>query len=131
MKLEGKISILINSEYTTIEIADSKANTRFVSVKLTPEQLSAALSRQMSTECELTVLGLDKVGKIHENKSFEFEIPEEMTNRKNRDDLHKLAQSLLSDGWIAENYFASQDSFFRRGDKQYARCTIRRYKSAQ
>ena len=127
MKLKGRISILINRDETTIEIKDESANVRFVKVKLTPEQLSAALSRQISIECELEVKELEKVGKVHENKTFEFEIPETLPTRGNQLELQKIAQSQLSDGWIADAYFGSQNSFFKKDGKQYARVTIRRW----
>ena len=127
MKLEGKISILINPDATTIEVEDENANTRFLTITLTPEQLSAALSRQMAIECEIEVKGLEKIGKKHENKSFEFEIPSDLASSRNENELQKLAQSLLNDGWIAESYFSSQNSFFKKDGVQYARCTIRRW----
>ena len=127
MKLEGRISVLINRDGTTIEVEDENANARFLKITLTPEQLSAALSRQMAVECEIEVRGLEKIGKKHENKRFEFEIPSDLANSRNENELQKLAQSLLSDGWIAERYFSSQDSFFKKNGVQYARCTIRRW----
>jgi hypothetical protein len=131
MKLEGKISILINREYTTIEIEDEQANVRFATIKLTPKQLSACLSRQTSVLCELEVRGLDKIGKKHENQKFEFEIPSQVKYDRYKDGgtnrLWIYAQSLLKDGWLAENYFGSQDSFFERDGKKMARVTIRRW----
>jgi hypothetical protein len=127
MKLEGRISVLINRDETTIEVEDENANARFLKITLTPEQLSAALSRQMAVECEIEVKGLEKIGKKHENKTFEFEIPSDLANSRNENELQKLAQSLLNDGWIAERYFSSQDSFFKKDGVQYARCTIRRW----
>lgn len=127
MKLKGRISVRINREETIIEIEDEKANVTFIKAILTPEQLSAALSRQMSVECEIEVKGLDKVGKTHENKRLEFEIPNDLASSRNTEQLHSLAQSILTDGWVADKYFGSQDSFFKKGGVQYARCTIRRY----
>lgn len=127
MKLEGRISVLINQDGTTIEVEDENANARFLKITLTPEQLSAALSRQMAVECEIEVRGLEKIGKKHENKRFEFEIPSDLASSRNESELQKLAQSLLTDGWIAERYFSSQDSFFKKDGVQYARCTIRRW----
>lgn len=127
MKLEGRISILISREQTTIDIQDENANVKFLKITLTPEQLSAALSRQMAVECEMEVRGIQKIGKTHENKSFEFEIPNGLAGSKSEDELHKLAQSLLSDGWVADKYFSSQNSFFKKDGIQYARCTIRRW----
>jgi hypothetical protein len=127
MKLEGRISVLINRDGTTIEVEDENANARFLKITLTPEQLSAALSRQMAVECEIEVRGLEKIGKKHENKRFEFEIPSDLASSRNDLELQKLAQSLLSDGWIAEKYFSSQNSFFKKDGVQYAICTIRRW----
>ena len=127
MKLKGKISILINREYTTIEIEDDNANARFLTIKLTPEQLSEALSRTMCVDCEIEVKGLEKVGKTHENKSFEFEIPKELASSRNENQLQTIVQSLLTDGWISDGYFSSQNSFFVRDGQQMARCTIRRW----
>ena len=44
MKIENaKITMLVNREYTEIEIYDSDANTTLATVKLTPEQLSMIL----------------------------------------------------------------------------------------
>lgn len=127
MKLEGRISIIINRDETTIEIEDENANVRFLKITLTPKQLSAALSRQADVKCEIEVRGLEKIGKTHENRDFEFEIPNGLAGSKNESELHKLAQSLLSDGWIADRYFSSQNSFFKKNGVQYARCTIRRW----
>ena len=127
MKLKGKISIFVNEDYTTIEIEDDVANMTFAKIKLTPQQLSAALSRRACVDCEIDTKGLDKVGKQHENKHFEFEIPDYLNRSIYADELQKIAQSKLSDGWIAESYFGSQGSFFVKDGKQYARCVIRRW----
>lgn len=130
MKLEGKLTILINREYTEIEIEDENANIRFVRIRLNPEQLSAVLSRQACVDCELDIVGIDKIGKKHENKDFIFEIPKKLRNSDYKEQLSSIAQSLLNkqgEGWIAESYFASQNSFFEKDGKTYARCTVRRW----
>lgn len=125
MEIKGKISILISREGTEIEIRDDRACTTFCRIRLTPEQLSAALSRQAHVECEISVYSLDRVGKTHEHKTFEFEIPPSM--RRDDEALQKMAQAQLTDGWICDGYFRSQGTFFNKDGKQYARCTIRRY----
>lgn len=129
MELEGKISILIGRDFTIIEIEDDQANTTFARITLTPEQLSAALSRQACVGCKLEVNGLNKIGKKHENKNFEFEIPKELSTSSKSKELRIIAQSKLNggNGWIADSYFGSQDSFFIKENKNYARCTIRRW----
>lgn len=127
MKIQGKITILVNQDRVDITVKDDKANTAFLEIELTPDQFVACLSRLAYVECELEVNGMDRVGKTHENKSFEFEIPESLKSRSKTDELRSFAQSQLSDGWIADNYFGSQNSFFEKDGKRYARCIIRRY----
>lgn len=127
MKIEGQISIFINREYTSIEVTDKHSNTRFLDIKLTPQQLNDALSRIGNTECELDVIGLEKIGKKHECKTFEFEIEERLASSTHSDKLYKITEELLTDGWVADSYFGSQNSFFNKDGKQMARCTIRRW----
>ena len=128
MKLKGKISMYVSGEHTRIEIEDANGHIRFLEIVLTPEQFSRALGREAYVDCELEVRGLEKVGKQHEHKTFEFELPEGMS-QYSRDDkeLQKIAQSKLSDGWIADSYFSSQNTFFEVDGKEWARCSIRRW----
>jgi len=127
MKIKGKITMLINQDKTQIEIHDDQANTMFCKVDLTNEETIAILSRQGYVSCEIEVMGLDRVGKKHECKSFEFEIPFPLTSATPEPELARIAQEELTDGGIAEGYFRSQNSFFKKDGKQFARCTIRRY----
>jgi hypothetical protein len=80
MQLTGKISIFIDRKVTTIEIRDEISRTTFVSITLTPEQLSSALSRLAYTDCMLDVNNIDRVGKTYESNDFIFEIPKELAN---------------------------------------------------
>lgn len=129
MTIEGKISILISRDSTTIEVRDANASVTFARIKLTPEQLSEALARTMYTDCSIEVHGLDKIGKTHESETFVFEIPPmPLGTKRDEKELQALAQSQLSDGWVADFYFGSQNSFFRKDGKDFARVTIRRWK---
>ena len=128
MKINGDITFLVNSEYTTIEIRDRDANITFVKIRLTPEQLSTGLSQRAYVDCDVEVRELDRVGKKHEWTTFEFEVPKNIkASSENANELAKHADSLLSDGWQADEYFGAQNSFFKQDGKQYARVTIRRY----
>ncbi len=130
MELEGKISILIGQESTTIEIRDEVSNITFCSIELTPDQLSSALSRLMHTPCKMRVRALDNVGKKHEHKKIEFEIPESLRSSSNSKELTKLSQEFVDKemgAWKSDGHFSSQDSFFTKDDKQYARCIVRRW----
>ena len=52
MKIKGQITILINREYTEIQIRDKNSCLEIAKITLTPEQLSAALGRMAHIECE-------------------------------------------------------------------------------
>ena len=128
MKIKNpKITMLINPEYTEIEITDSDSNTTIAKVKLTPEQLSAILSRQGYMNCECSTGDLTRVGKKHENKYFEFEI----TYSKTKEDLSLACNEALFQQnmheWVPDNYYRSQNSFFSKDGKDYARTVIRRW----
>jgi hypothetical protein len=139
MKLEnGRITILINPEGTIIEIEDATASVVFARLRLSPEQLSTALGRTAMVKCEIEINGLEKVGKTHENKYFTFEIPADLRSpaaiskyKEKRDSLHSMALAALEkEGlteWQPDNYFSSQNSFFQKEGKSFARCTIRRW----
>ena len=52
-----------------------------------------------------------------EYKQFEFELPRKGLSSKNAEELSGIAQKILNEsneGWIADNYFSSQKTFFSR-----------------
>lgn len=127
MKLEGQISIRIEREYTSIEVRDDNACVTFLEVRLTPEQLSSALSRIANTDCSIELQGLEKIGKKHENKTFEF--PVKYSDEQSDLEL-ACNESLFEQGlyeWKSDQYYRSQNSFFKKGNEKWARVTIRRW----
>ena len=127
MKIKGALTLMVGREQITIEIEDREANTRILSLILTPEDFCAALGRQAYIDCELTIGKLERVGSKHENSTLEFEIPNELRGSKHADELNEIAKTHCTDGWIPEGYYGSQNSFFTKDSKDYARVTIRRY----
>jgi hypothetical protein len=126
---EPKISILINQEGTTIELFDSKSSRTFVRVKLTNDQLASALSRPNRTDCQIDAYNLELIDKQMEHKSFEFEIHPLMRTSKgalNQRCLKNLALQNMSD-WTPEMTYSSQDSFYSKDGKDFARTIIRRW----
>lgn len=126
-ELGGKITFLVGREETTIEITDTNSGVLFCKVTLTPEQLCSALSRLSLTECSIKVVGLDKVGKKHEHKEFEFEIPRKDMDKKELGNYSQIIINKEGEGWISDKYFGSQNSFFRKDGKDFARTIARRY----
>ena len=127
-EIEGKISILVGREETTIEFRDAKAGITFAVAKLTPKQLSMALSRLGNTPCDIVVRGLDKVGKVQEINRLSVEMPPDTRYGRDRVEIAtKLAKEQCPEGWEPDYYFRSQDSFSTKDGKDYAKCTIRRW----
>lgn len=134
MKLQGKISILIGQDYTRIELTDSLSSVRFLDIKLTPEQLSSALSRLALTPCEFEARGLDLIGKKMQNENFKVLLPKEFTSRDRSITpkiieycVKKLEEIRPGEGWIWDDTLQSQDSFLYKEDKCYANGVIRRW----
>jgi len=129
------ITFLVNSDSTTIELIDNISHTTFVRMELTPEQLSSALSRLSNTRCKVHVRGLNRLGKKHENKYFEFKLPKELAMDRYSNDfklkLGEYCNKICPEGWTPDNYFNSQDSIFYKGAgkdrEEWARVVIRRW----
>ena len=132
---DPKITILVREDHTTIELYDSTSALILFKIKLSPEQLSMALSRLHRTECEAEVFNLDRAGKSMEMKMVEFEIDRKTYMSPQRTGLHEGLIALsndhvrkeLGEEWVSDNYFGSQNSFFTKGDKFFARCYARRW----
>ncbi len=134
MKLEGEITLLVNQNNTTIRIQDAVSSVTVCEVTLTPEQLSSALSRLANTPCQLDVDPdtADRWGKPMEVEYFEFEIPDGLSKyAPDHIELGKYALSILPEGWTATPRFNSQNSFFTKDGKRFARCIMRRWVSGE
>lgn len=124
----AKISIFINQHETIIELIDDDASTTFATVKLTNDQLAAALSRVAHTKCSIEVRGIDKIGKTMSHKYHEFCVEGLDYNRRNaKEVLSEKIKETLPDGWISDNYFGSQNTFFQKDGKMWCRTTIRKW----
>lgn len=134
MKLKkGAITFLVNQGRTTIEIHDHESNITFAEIRLTDEQVVQMMSRLSFTDCDISVFGLDKIGKKMESTSFEFELPEgfKRNNGDNDNVLNRVCWDALKKSafstWEPQLYFGSQNSFFSKDGKQYARTVVRRW----
>lgn len=122
--MKGSITFLPSQEGTTIKVRCESSKITFLEVTLTNDQLASMMSRLANTECEISVKGLDKVGKQHEHRVFEFEYASKDTLSLDCD--VAMANAGLFD-WTPETYYGSQGSFFQRDGKDFARTTIRRW----
>lgn len=112
-----------------IKVHDIDSSTTFVELTLTREQfINAAMNRLSNCGVEkASVMHLDRVGKTMELKSFEFELPEGVDYTSNEEEICRIARQTVPEGWTPDLYFRSQNSFFKKDKKHFARTTIRRW----
>jgi hypothetical protein len=126
MKINAQISIrALYEDSIIIDVYDRDSGITFLEMELTREQfINATMNRLVHTGVKSAeVNDLDKVGRVMEHKTFEFEIPVSMDK--------KSAVHMVTDccpyGYTPDLSFSSQDSFYSEGSRHYARTTIRRW----
>jgi hypothetical protein len=111
-----------------IEIEDDEAAARFLEIDISLEEFAQAVTGLSIRPCVGVVRGLERVGKKHEHKQFEFEIPSEgKYERDNKEIARKAVEKVCPKGWIPDTSFNSQHTFFEKDGKMFARTTIRRW----
>lgn len=130
MKINAQVTIHFESQagYSGlfIEVHDKDSSITFLRIGLDEQQATQALSRLAHTECTAEVYGLDRIGKIMECKKFEFPCGDLGWENK-KEKAIEISKKYIPDGWISDNRFSSQDSFFKRDGESWARTTIRRW----
>lgn len=130
MKIDGRVTILVSSEGATIELHDADSGITFVKVKMTSEQFCGAIGRLAYSKCleiHIPDLGISEIGKKLETDSFSFELPESWGIEADIKKLLEIARAKIPVGWITNDTFQSQNSFFTKDGKRYARCMIKRW----
>lgn len=129
MKIE--VSIDIRASYDdkiTINIYDKISGTMFFEAVMTNEQfINATMNRLAHTPITSASLNhIERVGKKLELDTFVFEIPRNCDDEYAKTNVDILVRAIPGN-WVAEKSFSSQNSFFSKDDKYYARTTIRRW----
>ena len=123
MKLkDGKITLLFSHDGCEIELTDWSSTITFAKVKLNQKQTCQALSRLCDTSCVIEVNNLDKVGKKRIQEELIIELPKETRWDEEVKTAKKLAiKATENTEWKPSLSFDSQDSFFTKDGKKYAR----------
>lgn len=137
--VEGEVFVRFHEDGLKIEIEDANANIRFLDIEFDQKQTLRAMSGVKGAKATLKVRGLEYIGKKHENATFEFKIPQAAKGLDRYQDrkqywetLCKIGQIQIeserpNEGWILDNYFGSQTSFFSKDGEDYVRGRIRRW----
>lgn len=124
MEIQTKIDIFVGEEDTSIEIYDSEANVRFASITIKNCDFLQAIARHGHIESKCILRGLDKVGKKHTTTTFKFKMVDNVNYRQSA---YEEAKNNCPEGWIVDNYFASQSSFEFIGKDVYCNAIIRKW----
>ena len=131
MKIKASLTIGIEnsaSDNVFIEVQDEASRIRIIKLEVDPVQFTKALARLSNVPCINAETGpLDRVGKKHECKDFEFPFEDKGDWKTRKERAAVESKRLCPEGWISDGYFGSQGSFFTKDGKSYARCTIRRW----
>ena len=130
MKINAKVTILCSKDGVTIEVDDDDANTSFLKLTLSPEQWCAALGRLAFVSCEeCEVVALNHVGLVHESRDWDFPLSEDIKgyNKDRKSIAQHEADMKCPIGWTPDKYYGSQNSFFQKDGKWWARTRIRRW----
>ena len=137
----GKISITRPtfsdfSESIRITITDDAAGIEFLEIGMSYSDFTKCITGQAYIPCEFETRGLEHVGKTIERSKISA--PMEDHSWKERDIISAICiakeldilNSLLEDDeprWISNNYFGSQDTYFRVDGVDMVRTGIHRW----
>ena len=125
MKHKAKITISRPSSYDgeetiKITIKDVDAASEVITLELSYEAFTQAITGLSLVSCDMTLGDLEVVGRVREQSSLIFEIPEGARSSKGKSDIIKAAALATPNGWTPPTYFGSQNSFFKKGGVEYA-----------
>jgi len=111
-----------------ISIKDENSNIDFIKISIDFADFAKCITGLAASPCKGTVSGLNIVGKTMQMDTLEFEMPENSHYSSGRVEIaRKIAKEKCPKGWDFDTGFHSQSSFFTKDNKNYARCTIRRW----
>lgn len=109
-----------------IDVTDETSRTRFLALELDLAAFAEAITGLAGIECDIDVHNLDRVGKKLEKREIEFLVAEKVWLH-DKELAIDLAKAATPEGWVADTYYGSKDSFFTKDGDQWARTTIRRW----
>lgn len=127
-KFQGTMSISYPSNgNVSIRFREETSGQQFMEVEITHEEFSKALSSLAERPIEMQVAETERLGKRKISQEIIVEVPKDYDKESARKAVTKFVEKQSKeDGkpWIADLYLGSQNSFFYRGEKRYARTNM-------
>ena len=131
ISIDAQVTILCSGDKVELWVEDVDSHNQFLELEMSAEAFTAALGRLAARPAKAIVRGLDKIGLVQEIETWEFRVTNITFHGSFYDERHGLAESIAKqncpEGWVPDLGFTSQDSFFRKGEEEWARTTIRRW----
>jgi hypothetical protein len=116
-----------DGHYAQITVDDRDAVRGMIKIEMSMKSLALAITGQGCIEGKGTARNIERVGTIMENKDFTFFIGGDDYGNAQKARAIEEAQRICPAGWTPDLSFSSQNSFFKRDGKQFARTIIRRW----
>ena len=110
----------------SIQVRDINARIQFLELEIDLDKFTECLTGLSEVESDMEFRGLENVGKSKETMKIEFEIPD-ASYITGKDKVKEIAVLNTPEGWTCSSYFSSQNSFFQKDDKYFARTTASRW----
>jgi len=134
--LPGTITISSPSDGTVrIEIRDERSRSKFISIRMTHEDLMRGLMGLAERPISMDIVNTDRIGKKAHTETIEVKLGKDVGYGEEREKKAKeyvLAATLkkieeTGKPWIASLYFNSRGSFFYVNEELYAKTSITYY----
>lgn len=126
-EVELGLTFLIGKDGAHIELHDKVSGICMFRGDMTPENTLSLMGRLSHTPVKGYLGNLSHVGKKLVMDKLEFELPEDADYSTEKEMARTLAKAICPVGWTPDMYFGSQNSFFTKDGKRYARTIIRSY----
>jgi hypothetical protein len=128
-KLKGQLTISRPSfgdgrELIEITVKDCGSRTSFLKLSISYADFAECITGMSNVTCSLETRGLHNVGKVRETKPLTFKMP---SRYGDKEEARLEVVKHTPDGWTANTYFGSQNSFFHVDGEQWARTSIDRW----
>lgn len=110
MKLQGSVGFARRSDgYIVMHLRDEDAAVEFCEVKFTPEQFANAVTGLFGQEVQISVRGLEKLGKKHECVRVAVHaLNDEVMSKKlkdiSREEWADMVEHIETEGWVVDGH---------------------------
>jgi hypothetical protein len=122
----AQITLLFNEDGMSIEVFDKKASLPIFEIVLDKDKTLQVLSRYARTYCDMKTYNLDKIGKKMKMATLYVNLGNNVSWHDREDAKEKILKS-TPEGWEADLFLNSQETFFQFEGDSWVQTTIRRW----